>query len=153
MFIDKCMPNEQETPVLGEPNFIEMERLEDAELELNNEEFNGEEHEREANFDTSKFCSKAAGELIKSTRRFGVELEVNLGTAGQQKLSPLLAKEFGLVHDGSVNNGIEVVSPILQGSKGEEQVVATCKALKKVGAQADESTGFHVHLDLSLIHI
>ncbi len=142
------MPNGQNNAV-NRPQFLdEFEELVTLPEDIvNDEDFDTEEHQRDANMATSKYCSEDEGEIIKSTRKFGVELEVNLGTSGQAKLAPLLAKEFGLVHDGSVNNGIEVVSPILQGSKGEEQIVATCKALKKVGADADESTGMHVHLD------
>ena len=100
-----------------------------------------------ADLTSTKFVSSRAGSVIKSKRKFGVEFEVNLGATGQRQLRGLLASEFGMVHDGSVNDGIEVVSPILGGSRGEKQVILTCEALAKVKAGADDSCGMHVHLD------
>jgi hypothetical protein len=110
--------------------------------------FNEEDiEERDADLESVKFVSKKAGDIIKSKRKFGVEFEVNLGRNGQNELRGMLANEFGLVHDGSVNNGIEVVSPILGGASGEKQIIESCKALNSVKAGADESCGMHVHLD------
>lgn len=103
--------------------------------------------EREADLNSTLYVSKTKGKIIKSERKFGVEFEVNLGIDGQQNLRKLLDREFGMVHDGSVNNGIEIVSPILGGAKGERQVIKTCKALKTVEAATDDSCGMHVHND------
>lgn len=103
--------------------------------------------ERNVNLKSTKYVGKTAGTIIKSKRKFGVEFEINLNGEGQNSLRKELAQEYGLVHDGSVNNGIEVVSPILGGGVGEKQIIATCKALAKVKAGADDSCGMHVHLD------
>mgnify|MGYP001567710766 CR=1 FL=1 len=94
-----------------------------------------------------EYVNQTEGKFILSPRRFGVEFEVNLGRVGQNELRGLIAREFGMVHDGSVNAGIEIVSPILGGSAGENQIIKTCKALEAVKAGADESCGMHVHLD------
>jgi hypothetical protein len=52
------------------------------------------------------------------------------------------------VYDGSVSNGAEVVSPILNESRLNE-AVAVAKILKKAGARVDTATGFHVHIGIS----
>ena len=52
------------------------------------------------------------------------------------------------VYDGSVSNGAEVVSPILNESRLNEAVAVT-KILKTAGARVDKATGFHVHIGLS----
>lgn len=42
--------------------------------------------------------------------------------------------------------GVEIVSPVLQGSEGLRQVVAVCCWLKTLGALVNRSTGLHVHV-------
>lgn len=52
-----------------------------------------------------------------------------------------------VIPDGSVSNGCEVVSPILSGDAGLEQLRMVVRALKAAGATVDASCGFHVHVD------
>ena len=52
-----------------------------------------------------------------------------------------------VIPDGSVANGCEVVSPILSGDAGLEQLRMVVRALKAAGATVDASCGFHVHVD------
>jgi hypothetical protein len=53
-----------------------------------------------------------------------------------------------LTQDVSVTgHGWEIVSPILQGLDGMEQLRKVCKALHMVGAKVDSSCGLHVHHD------
>lgn len=49
------------------------------------------------------------------------------------------------VYDGSVCNGAEVVSPILDDSRLNE-ASKVARILAKAGASVDRSTGFHVHI-------
>lgn len=56
------------------------------------------------------------------------------------------ASHWKTVPDGSVRNGFEVVSPILEGEAGLEQLRVTA-ALDDAGATADRSCGLHVHID------
>jgi len=49
------------------------------------------------------------------------------------------------VYDGSVPNGAEVVSPILDDTRINE-ASRVARALAKAGASVDRSTGFHVHI-------
>lgn len=46
-------------------------------------------------------------------------------------------------------NGIECVSPVLNGKDGLSQVKACCKVLEATDAQVNKSTGFHVHISTS----
>lgn len=52
-----------------------------------------------------------------------------------------------LVPDSSIGrSGVEVVSPILTGIEGLEQIRTVCQALSAVGARVNSRCGFHVHL-------
>lgn len=54
---------------------------------------------------------------------------------------------WGVKYDGSVSNGWELVSPVLVGSDGLEQVKRVCNAISAIGdASVSRSTGLHVHL-------
>lgn len=43
--------------------------------------------------------------------------------------------------------GYEVVSPILDGEAGLEQIVKVCEVLNTLGCKVDKSCGLHVHVD------
>ena len=60
-----------------------------------------------------------------------------------------------LVTDGSVtgNNPNEVVSPVLQGMDGLEQVKKAVIALNRAGAKVNNSCGFHVHFGASDLNL
>jgi hypothetical protein len=84
---------------------------------------------------------------------FGVELEVvatDRVAAGDRidQLQGLIASFAGwrAVRDGSVNNGGEVVSPILKGEDGIRQLQQVCEVLKAAGFNANRSCGMHVHV-------
>lgn len=55
-------------------------------------------------------------------------------------------------HDGSLRGvgcgrvGVEIVSPILKGADGIQQVKLVCKWLQSIGATVRSSCGFHVHV-------
>ncbi len=50
-----------------------------------------------------------------------------------------------IVSDASVNGGYELVSPVLKGQSGLDEVKAVCEALSEVGALINKSCGFHAH--------
>lgn len=96
-------------------------------------------------------------------RKFGVEIEV-IGISQQQALNALRSvginvaiegynhttrSNWKLVTDASVRNGFEVVSPVLQGTEGLEQVHTVAQALDDRGARVNASCGLHVHFDAS----
>lgn len=97
----------------------------------------------------SNMISKTAGKIITSLRTFGVEYEVNLSWNVSDRLREMITAAYNVVHDGSVRDGLEVVSPILGGKKGEEEVDKVCAKLAELNAGADDSCGLHVHIGAS----
>ena len=98
-----------------------------------------------------------------STRTFGVEIEaVGNGLSYSQVAQaisdagiPCYAEDYGhdaprnwkVVKDGSLSyGGFEVVSPILRGTEGIEQVRKVAEALRNAGATIDSRCGLHVHV-------
>ena len=82
---------------------------------------------------------------VGALRKFGVELEVSdapcwEGLDGQTV--------FACKSDGSVDgDGLEFVSPILQGDAGLEAVASLCDYAENAGWDCDSSCGFHLHID------
>ncbi len=60
---------------------------------------------------------------------------------------------YKIVTDGSIRgyNANEVVSPIMQGERGEQSLKKLCECLNKISAKVNKSTGLHVHFDLTTI--
>jgi hypothetical protein len=96
-------------------------------------------------------------------RRFGVEFEaynVNMHTLADALNAAGIACEvesynhapqnyWKIVTDSSLsgNNTFELVSPILQGNAGLEQLKTVCRVLGECGAKVNKSCGTHVHFD------
>ena len=94
-------------------------------------------------------------------RRFGIELEIAkisqakaaaaMRAVGLEVTSPgythATSRSWKIVPDGSVRNGFEVVSPVLEGEAGLQAACAAINALKAAGARANRTCGFHVHFD------
>jgi hypothetical protein len=108
------------------------------------DEFNEDEDEEEPQETAIRDDKK--GEFIKSSRAFGVELELIDGDKGQ--LRDEIGGIYGLKHDGSISGdyAVEVVSPILQGKAGEDSIIKAVESIKKAGFRVNESCGFHTHL-------
>jgi hypothetical protein len=107
--------------------------------------------------------------VFNENRTYGVELEVNTNRRSAT-LSSAINREFNnmgisatctnerynhynnnnnnwkVVSDATVD-GWEVVSPILKGFEGREQIKAVCKALNELGCTVSMQTGMHVHHD------
>lgn len=98
-----------------------------------------------------------------SNRSFGVEIETAvrgnevriaraLVAAGIEASAPGYTHNasrttWKVVPDGST--GSEVVSPILKGQDGLNQIKAVCEVLTAIGCRVDSSTGLHVHHDFT----
>lgn len=98
-------------------------------------------------------------------RQFGVEIEAYNVT--KEKLKKELIKlgisveiesynhttktHWKIITDSSIKgaNGFELVSPILKGQQGLEQLEKVCKALKNCHAYINKSCGLHIHFDAS----
>lgn len=103
--------------------------------------------------------------MTMSNRTFGVEIEC-IGVSAQVALEAIRAAgvlceieyynhqtrgHWKIVTDASVrdahgNPGIEVVSPILQGSVGIRELKLVADALNTAGATANKTCGLHVHV-------
>ena len=99
-----------------------------------------------------------------SNRTYGIEIEMSWGrqhrpdasvvrdalrAAGLRATAPGYSHEtrpsWKVVPDGSVGNGWELVSPILQGLDGREQLKTAMRAVKEIGATTSRRCGIHIH--------
>jgi hypothetical protein len=81
-------------------------------------------------------------ELASALRRAGIQIEIegyNHGTRPHWKL----------VSDSSIRgeNTFELVSPILKGQQGLNELQKVCKVLKQKNAKINSSCGLHIHFD------
>lgn len=81
---------------------------------------------------------------IRSRRKFGVELET---TDCPGHMSLRNHTTFGVHVDGSIN-GLEFVSPILQGDKGLEEIRKFCRLAHKRSFRVGHDCGLHIHLNM-----
>ena len=97
-----------------------------------------------------------------SARKFGVEIEFCTNLSSQEIAEMLCrtgvevhAEDYNhrtrphwkIVSDGSVSRGWELVSPVLSGIEGLNEVRKVVNALVQAGATVDTSCGLHVHVD------
>lgn len=99
-----------------------------------------------------------------SNRTYGIEIEMSWGRSRRPSQSSVAAalrragldcsaegyshttsQGWKIVSDASVHNGHELVSPILRGLDGKEQLKTAMRAVKAIGALTDSSCGIHVH--------
>lgn len=101
----------------------------------------------------------ASARLHGFRSRFGIELEIV--HRNQRQLRDAIRSRgiaceiegynhstrchWKIVSDASVNGGYELVSPVLKGQSGLDEVKAVCEALSEVGALINKSCGFHAH--------
>ena len=105
---------------------------------------------------------------MNQNRNFGIDLEMFV-SGGQSVVARALREEgldaqvmgwgehtngpntnWHVTTDGSLGSystGVEVVSPILKGDEGMEQIRKVTIALEKVNARVNKETGFHVHVE------
>jgi hypothetical protein len=92
------------------------------------------------------------GKIIKSPRMFGVEFEIvpdkNVSEIdGEFKFFSNMDK-WGVGDDGSLSDGgVEVTTPPMSLSRGEDAIIEFCSKAKEAGWTVDRTCGTHVHLD------
>lgn len=102
---------------------------------------------------------------LRTDRTFGVEFEgygIEMYTLVRKLqdagLSAIAASYSGSRYDlwqvkpdGSINGryGFEVVSPVLRGAEGVEQVKTALRVVRENGGDANKSCGFHIHWGVS----
>lgn len=91
------------------------------------------------------------GDIVKSNRKFGIELECF--TESEKNIKKILNdkrfKVIGLGSDSSIrgSNGVEWRTPPVSGNKGEQLVKDFCTSLVEQGFKTNKSCGFHLHID------
>lgn len=102
-------------------------------------------------------------------RKFGVEIEAynvtreNLLAALSRNGVACVSEGYNhttrstwkIVGDGSLSgtNTFELVSPILQGEAGIQELEKVCKALEECNAKVNKSCGLHIHFDGSAFNL
>ena len=87
-------------------------------------------------------------ELVEITREQAVRALTGVGIAVREEgYNHETRRHWKIVSDSSVRGGFEVVSPVLQGEAGLDEVRKATTALDDMGATANRSCGYHVHLD------
>lgn len=104
--------------------------------------------------------NRTYGVEIEAILPYGIsreDLALALTNAGVQASDEYL--NHGVKHhwkvttDGSLRgmgagSGMEIVSPILRGPEGFQQIEKVCKVLKEKGATVNHSCGLHIHVDV-----
>lgn len=104
-------------------------------------------------------------------RKFGVEIEC-FGTSRNNALRAIRNKgvniqyegynhdtraHWKIVTDGSVSasrgESMEIVSPILRGESGLQELEKVCQALEDIGVLINKSCGLHIHFDASELRL
>ena len=93
-----------------------------------------------------------------TNRTFGVEIEFvgnkfdvanslqELGIACEvETYNHVTKRHWKIVTDASVRDGWELVSPILSGKDGLEELKIVCEGLQNAGARINRTCGLHVH--------
>lgn len=108
---------------------------------------------------TRRAVAAAVASAVR-VQRFGVEIEFVGSEAAlvaeaaevgidirSESYNHTTRRHWKIVRDGSC--GFELVSPVLSGEEGAEQVRKACAALRRAGAHVSVQCGLHVHLDVS----
>lgn len=87
--------------------------------------------------------------MIKSSRSYGIEVEIDALDNNLSDLSDSIEPYFHLTTDSSIlgQNPIEIVSGILYGKDGEIAIVDMCDTVNGLGVDTTGiNSGFHVHV-------
>ncbi len=76
--------------------------------------------------------------LCEAIRRRGIACSV-------EGYNHITRRHWKIVSDASVHGGYELVSPVLKGIEGLDEVKLVCEALEEVGATVNKTCGFHAH--------
>ena len=103
---------------------------------------------------------KFLSERFFFNRTFGVEMEIVHGSKSEvcralrnggvecetEGYNHMTRTHWKIVSDASVEGGFEVVSPVLKGQAGLDELKKACDALVRAGAKIRKCCGLHVHL-------
>ena len=107
--------------------------------------YNGRSHDNMLcrEYSSEPITSHNYGEIIKSRRSFGLEIEC---LTSERNAIARAMPTLGVQNDGSVQGdyGVEFQTPIMSKKAGEDYVKQLCKLLKT--GEVNQSCGLHVHL-------
>lgn len=87
---------------------------------------------------------------VGMTRRELARLITAAGVAcNEERYGHTTGSNWKLVTDGSLGDysrGTELVSPVLRGSAGFDQLTIACNVMKQVGCKVTKKCGYHVHV-------
>jgi len=101
--------------------------------------------------------------VLQRRLKFGIEIEVNDGKHTREEIAQAIRNKGVEAYEEGYNHctrnywkvitdsscGYEVVSPVLYGMEGLNELQRVCEALKEVGCEVDVSCGLHVHHDIT----
>lgn len=96
-----------------------------------------------------KFIGTVKGDVIKSLRPFGIELEVVYRNSEKAKtFCDTLPREVGVTTDGSIQGmGLELQTPPSNGKIAEEMITNMSKNFVRYDFKVNKTCGFHLHID------
>jgi len=109
------------------------------------------DHDSDANFNSRDWTARSvpflAGTRITAERKVGIELEAEKTGDSDAYLNDNVPSEVGISEDGSLDNGVEIVTPPAMGADAERIIEESCEGLKLSGYGIEKSCGLHIHLD------
>lgn len=100
------------------------------------------------NFDSTPLVGHRPGEYITDPRLIGVEIELE-----RKNRNDVLKNRFpqgvGIGPDGSLHDGVELKTPPASLDALEDVVNKTCEECARIGLEAENTCGMHIHLDAS----
>lgn len=110
-----------------------------------------EDEDEEVSSSQERRYSKGNEFATGSGRVYAVEIECNFPNYQERaRLFREIDEAVGITHDGSLGSyGVELQTPKLNGTRGNQLLQSTLKHLNESGFTVDTRCGLHVHLDTS----
>lgn len=86
------------------------------------------------------------GDYLISARPVGCEIETEIESEGHN-IAEYIPEINGLSGDGSLDHGVEIITPPLCGKVFENNIIEIEKACHSIELNARQSCGLHIHLD------
>lgn len=112
---------------------------------------------------TPRRATATRGIALGLTRKFGVEMELIFPrTTSRDRIGAALldaglsgwrVKSDGSLNGGPRGTGWEIVSPVLSGQGGLDQIEKACRVVRELGASVNRSCGLHVHHDVADLNV
>lgn len=105
--------------------------------------------------------------VLQRRLKFGIEIEVIVGNYTREQIAQAIRNKGVEAYEEGYNHttrnywkvitdsscGYEVVSPVLYGIEGLNELQKVCEALNEVGCEVDIRCGLHVHHDINDLNL